>query len=105
MNKITNFYYPAFKEDIQCFARILNLMAHFEMGNERLVEYQIKSVYRFVGKMQDIHEVQREIFRFLRRTPRIRPAQLKQEFVELRDRLEKAQDKQFERDKYFLIIF
>jgi len=103
LNLIINRRNPDYREDIQCFARILNLMAHFEMGNERLVEYQIKSVYRFVGKMEDIHEVQKEIFRFLRRTPRMRPSQLKQEFVDLKERLEKAQYKKFERRPFLYL--
>ncbi|MEN0045994.1 MAG: hypothetical protein AAF806_02935 [Bacteroidota bacterium] len=103
LNLIINQKNPDYREDIQCFARILNLMAHFEMGNERLVEYQIKSVYRFVGKMQDIHEVQKEIFRFLRRTPRMRPSQLKQEFIDLKERLEKAQHKKFERRPFLYL--
>ena len=103
LNLIINQRNPDYREDIQCFARILNLMAHFELGNERLVEYQIKSVYRFVGKMQDIHEVQREIFRFLRKTPRMQPSQLKDEFVSLKSRLEKAQRKPFERRPFFYL--
>ncbi|MEM0993387.1 MAG: hypothetical protein AAF847_08255 [Bacteroidota bacterium] len=103
LNLIINQRNPDYREDIQCFARILNLMAHFELGNERLVEYQIKSVYRFVGKMQDIHEVQREIFRFLRRTPRMRPSQLKQEFIDLKEKLEKAQYKRFERRPFLYL--
>ncbi|MEM1328450.1 MAG: hypothetical protein AAGI23_21020 [Bacteroidota bacterium] len=103
LNLIINQRNPDYREDIQCFARILNLMAHFELGNERLVEYQIKSVYRFVGKMKELHEVQREIFRFLRRTPRMRPDQLKQEFVDLKGRLEKAKEKAFERRPFLYL--
>ena len=57
------------REDIQCFARILNLIAHFELGNDDLVDYQIKSVYRFLSNMGDLHGVQREILNFLRQLP------------------------------------
>lgn len=96
LNMIINQKNPDYRQDIQCFARILSLIAHFELGNERLVEYQIKSVYRFLSKMKDLHEVQREIFRFLRRTPRMRASQLKDEFIELKQKLEQAKTKPYE---------
>jgi hypothetical protein len=35
LNAITNFAYKEFKQDIQTYARILNLIAHFDLGNER----------------------------------------------------------------------
>lgn len=58
------------REDIQCFARILNLIAHFELGkNDDLLEYQVKSVYRFLSNMNELHSVQREILSFLRQLP------------------------------------
>lgn len=57
------------REDIQCFARILNLIAHFELGNDEGLEYQIKSVYRFLSQMGDLHGVQKEILQFLRQLP------------------------------------
>ncbi len=96
LNLIINQKNPDYRQDIQCFARILSLIAHFELGNERLVEYQIKSVYRFLGKMKDLHEVQREIFRFLRRTPRMVTSQLKEEFIELKRKLEMVRNKPYE---------
>lgn len=57
------------REDIQCFARILNLIAHFELGKAGLLDYQIKSVYRFLSTMGDLHGVQKEILNFLRQLP------------------------------------
>ncbi|MBI1836526.1 MAG: hypothetical protein HYR91_04605 [Flavobacteriia bacterium] len=69
LNKVIQFKEETLREDIQSFARILNLIAHFELGNDILVEYQIKSVYRFLIKMGDLHGVQREILSFLRLLP------------------------------------
>jgi hypothetical protein len=69
LNRIIQLKDVALREDIQCFARILNLIAHFELGNDDLVEYQIKSVYRFLSNMGDLHGVQREILNFLRQLP------------------------------------
>jgi hypothetical protein len=103
LNLIINQKSPDYRQDIQSFARILSLIAHFEMGNERLVEYQIKSVYRFLGKMKDLQEVQKEIFKFLRRTPKMKAVQLKQEFKDLKEKLVKIEEKEFERRPFLYL--
>ena len=72
LNLVVQFKEQTLREDIQSFARILNLVAHFELGNDVLVEYQIKSVYRFLIKMGDLHGVQKEILNFLRLLPMTR---------------------------------
>lgn len=87
LNKITNQKNPDYRADIQVFARLLSLIAHFELGNAQLVEYQVKSVYRFLAKNDDLGMVLKEIFRFLRRLTRIHPRDLPQEFIELREKL------------------
>jgi len=103
LNLIINQKNPDYREDIQCFARILNLIAHFELGNAQLVEYQIKSVYRFLLKMEDLHEVQKEIFRFLRRTPRMRASEMKQEFVALKEKLTRIEREPYERRPFLYL--
>jgi hypothetical protein len=69
LNKVIQMKDVSLREDIQCFARILNLIAHFETGTDDLLDYQIKSVYRFLSNMGDLHGVQREILNFLRQLP------------------------------------
>ncbi len=103
LNRIINQKNPDYREDIQCFARILNLIAHFELGNIQLVEYQVKSVYRFLGKMKDLHGVQREIVRFLRRTPRMQAKELKEEFIQLKGKLEHWQEEPYERRPFLYL--
>jgi tetratricopeptide (TPR) repeat protein len=103
LNKIINQKNPDYRADIQCFARILNLIAHFELGNIQLVEYQVKSVYRFLGKMKDLHAVQREIMRFLRRTPRMQAGEIKEEFIQLKEKLVKWQDEPYEKRPFLYL--
>ncbi|MCB9361280.1 MAG: hypothetical protein H6588_08265 [Flavobacteriales bacterium] len=50
LNYIINHPNNHLREDIQCFSRILNLIAHYELGNDELIEHQIKSTYRFLLK-------------------------------------------------------
>ncbi|GLR18114.1 hypothetical protein [Portibacter lacus] len=103
LNLIINNFFPKVREDIQSFARILNLIAHFELGNELLISYQIKSVYRFLSKMNDLHEVQKEIFKFLRKTPRIEPKNLNHEFGLLRDKLVIIREMPFEKRPFLYL--
>ncbi|WP_273444652.1 hypothetical protein [Neolewinella agarilytica] len=96
LNEIINQRSPNYRSDIQAYARILSLICHFEMGNVQLVEYQVKSVYRFLAKVEHLQETQQLIFRFLRRIPRIREEQLNDEFVKLKEKLDKVTTKPFE---------
>jgi len=103
LNKIINQKNPDYRADIQCFSRILNLIAHYELGNAQLVEYQVKSVYRFLAKMEELQAVQREIFRFVRRIPRMRVAELNSEFVHLKEKLMKLQDVPYEKRAFLYL--
>ena len=75
------------REDLQCFARILNLIAHYEVGNDASLEYQVRSVYHFLGTMDDQQPMQVEIFRFLRNVGSIAPHQMRDAFIALKDKL------------------
>lgn len=87
LNKIIQFGEVNLREDIQCFARILNLIAHYEAGKDELLEYQIKSVYHFLGKMNDQQPMQVTIFEFLRKLPDIKPLELRASFTGLKEKL------------------
>ncbi|MBK8953662.1 MAG: hypothetical protein IPM85_16900, partial [Chitinophagaceae bacterium] len=50
------------RTDLQCYARLLHLIAHYELGNFDLLEYLIKSVYRYMSKMQNMSRVEEEMF-------------------------------------------
>jgi hypothetical protein len=65
--------------DLQCYARLLHLMAHYELGNDVIIESLIKSVYRFMAKMKNLTVVEEEMFRFLRNSFNVSPRKLKPE--------------------------
>lgn len=56
------------RNDLQCYARLLHLIAHYEMQHWDLLQYLLKSVYRFMAKMANLSVVEEEIFRFLRQS-------------------------------------
>ncbi len=66
LNKIINWKVDL-RTDLQCYARLLHLIAHYEIGNFDILEYLIKSVYRFMAKMENLSIVEEEIFKFLRK--------------------------------------
>ena len=63
--------------DIQCYARLLHLLAHYELGNFDIMDSLIKSVYRFMTKMETITIIEQEIFKFLRSSFKLSRRELK----------------------------
>lgn len=88
LNKIINWKMDL-RTDLQCYARLLHLIAHYELANFKLLEYLIKSVYRFMAKMENLSAVEEEMFKFLRRSFQVRPKELKPEFQKLLEKLKK----------------
>jgi hypothetical protein len=95
LNKIINWKVDL-RTDLQCYARLLHLIAHYELGNFDLLEYLTKSVYRFMAKMESLSEVEEEIFNFLRRSFRIGAHALKPEFEKLLEKLKDYEHNHFE---------
>lgn len=82
------------RTDLQCYARLLHLIAHYELGNLGLIEYLAKSVYRFMARMQNLSAVEEHIFEFLRKALRVKPKDIRKEFIQLHNQL-----KQYERNQ------
>jgi uncharacterized protein YicC (UPF0701 family) len=95
LNKIINWKVDL-RTDLQCYSRLLHLIAHYELGNEQLLEYLIKSVYRFMAKMQNLSLVEEEIFMFLRKSFALTAKQLEPEFGKLLFKLKKYEKNRFE---------
>lgn len=106
LNKIINMKDVDLRSDIHSFARILNLISHYEIGNLDLVDYYIRSTYRFLIKKNDLHLFQKIIMKFLRKLSSITHDQLIDAFKELREQLLPLNDKFYERRPfiYFDII-
>jgi len=88
LNKIINWKVDL-RTDLQCYARLLHLIAHYELGNFALLEYLIKSVYRFMAKMKNLSVVEEEIFRFLRKSFSLAPDKVIPAFKMLKEKLQR----------------
>lgn len=91
LNKIINWKVDL-RTDLQCYSRLLHLIAHYELGNYQLVEYLARSVYRFMAKMEHLSIVEKEILEFLRASLRISPSQMKEGFRDLLEKLKQYED-------------
>ncbi|HEU4470134.1 MAG TPA: hypothetical protein VFR58_03545, partial [Flavisolibacter sp.] len=84
------------RNDLQCYARLLHLLAHYELGNYELMEHLTKSVYRFMAKMENLTVIEEEMFRFLRNTFHLSARQLKPEFEKLLQKIKRFEKSRFE---------
>lgn len=98
LNKILTSKDVDLREDIHGFARILNLICQYELGNIDLIEYSVRSTYRYLLKREDLLEYQRLILNFLKG---LNPAMTEEEvisrFEALKERMLAIQDNPYER--------
>lgn len=82
--------------DLQCYARLLHMLAHYELGNDMLMESLSKSVYRFMAKMKNLTAVEEAMFKFLRNSIPLSPRQLKPEFEKFLDTIKHLEKNRFQ---------
>lgn len=82
--------------DLQCYARLLHLMAHYELGNFDIIESLIKSVFRFMAKMKNLTVVEEEMFRFIRNSFTMSPQMLKQTLKDYLYKIKHLEKNRFE---------
>lgn len=107
LNKIINAHEGALREDVHSFARILNLICHYELGNVDVIDYYIRSTYRFLLKKGDMHSFQRYILSFLKKLGSgITQEELLNQFENLRKQLIPLEENPYEKRPfmYFDII-
>lgn len=103
LNKITNTVYPNFREDIQCFARVLMLIIHFEKENEILITHQVISTYRYLSKIKHLQKALAAVLSFLRKLSKVNENNLKKEFIKLKITLEAIEGEEFERRPFLYL--
>ena len=106
LNQIINAKDVDLRSDIHSFARILSLISHYELGNLELIEYHIRSTYRFLLKKENMSQYVQRMLRFLKKLSIITPDQLNEALSELRDQLKPLTNKPYEKRLfiYFDII-
>ena len=91
------------REDLLCFSRILNLVAHYEAGLDQNLDTLIKSTYKFLIKMNELHIVQKKFITFLRSLSNIYPHELKKAFIELHKDLKTFENHPYEKRSFMYL--
>ncbi len=88
LNRIINSEDIDLREDVHAFARIINLIAHYELGNRDVLEYAVRSTYRFLRKKDDLQSFQKHILEFIRNLSwQLTDKEITDRFVDLREKL------------------
>ena len=103
LDKIISNKSLSMREDLLCFSRVLNLVAHYEAGLDYHLETLLRSTYKFLIKMNDLHEVQKEMIKFIRGLQDIYPHDLKNAFRDLVGTLKTFEDHPFERRAFLYL--
>jgi len=96
LDKIISNKSLSMREDLLCFSRVLNLVAHYEAGLDYNLDALIRSTYKFLIRMEDLYEVQKEMIKFLKGLGNIYPNQLRAEFIKLHKKLKTFENHPYE---------
>lgn len=94
---------PLIRRDLQCYARILNLICSYESGSDYNIDYQIRAVYVFLDKMNDLQQVQKEMMHFLKRLNSVYASDLKEAFRKLYETLKPYEHHPYERRTFYYL--
>ncbi len=93
-NRVVDHGEPALGKQIHYHARLFSLIVHYELGNDDLLPYLVRSTYRYYRSQRIMYEFEEMILQFFRRLTRIstRP-ELIAAFAELRDALDARKER------------
>ncbi|MGB1042657.1 MAG: hypothetical protein ACPGU6_04625 [Tenacibaculum sp.] len=103
LNKIIDTKKVYVGEDLQCFARILNLIAHYESGLDYHLEKQFKETYKFLLKMENLQEVQKIFIQSIKSLGDLYPHQFKQEFENIYNKLKKFEKHPYQKRAFLYL--
>ena len=90
-------------EDLQCFARVLNLIAHYECGLDYDLERQFLDTYKFLLKMQNLQEVQKVFLTSIRDLSDVYPHEIKNEFKKIHTKLKTFESHPYEKRAFLYL--
>ncbi|MGD1844207.1 MAG: hypothetical protein ACFB10_02320 [Salibacteraceae bacterium] len=103
LNRVLNDNEPNLRQDVYSFARLFNLIIHFELGNYDLLDYIVKSTSRFYLKRK--REYDREyrfetvFLKYIKKLAKSadKKDKLRSTFVELKDEIDRVMQDNYER--------
>ena len=80
INMLLNHPQISIREDVELYAKIINLIIHLELGNIDLLEYLIKSTYRYLKNRNNVYKFETILMKFLKKLSAI---STNKQFIEL----------------------
>lgn len=100
VNELLNTSIPV-REDVYGFARVFSMIIHYELGNRSLLEYLLKSTYRYLYRQKKMYRFESVVLRLIRRLASIHSEkELIPVFHELREELLPLADDPYERQAF-----
>ena len=103
LDKIISNKSLSMREDLLCFSRVLNLVAHYEGGYDYHIEKLLKSTYKYLLKIDDLYEVQKEMIKFIKGLQNVYPHDIKKAFIGLHSRLKTYEVHPYERRAFLYL--
>ncbi len=107
INLVLNDSEVGLREDVYNFARLINLIIHYELGNYDLLDYTIKSTKRSVTKNQRNFKFETVFLKDFRKLLKVKNTDdLQQKLIDFKDELSEVMKDPFEQpaNKYFDFI-
>lgn len=82
--------------DLQCYARLMHLLSHYELGNYEILDSLSKSVHRFMEKMKNLTKVEEALFKFLKNSFEESPDKIKKALEKLLNEIKHLENSRFE---------
>jgi hypothetical protein len=105
LHKIINDNQPGLRNDLQCYARLMHLICHYELGNEEILESLIRSVYRFMARMKNLTVVEEEVFKFMRHSTKTKVTHIKPEIEKFLHKIKHLEKIRFETRSFTYLDF
>lgn len=100
LNNLLNDEEAHLREDIFGIARLFNLILHYELGNEELLEYIVKSTKRQLSKKKELLKLDGHILIFIKElSGHKNPEQFQVSLIKLRENLEQLKSDPMENNR------
>ena len=103
LNQILNHPGKALREDMQAYASLMFIMAHYDLKNMDFLDYVINNTARFISKMQDTSKLQKASIGFFRRLINAKPDDTAKLFSDFRKKLGELKAEEFEKRSFIFL--
>ena len=97
-NKILNESVNELRQDLYSFSRLMNLIIHYELGNIQLIEYAIRSTFRFYANKKKTYKFEAVVLNFVKQIIKVKKGTSPEPvFKAFKSELEEVMQDEFEK--------